>query len=231
MILQKHQTIVGHPAPVIRRFLRQMGSWHVDQEFAEEKLGCSAQEAARVMSSLQRAGYISARSDGKGLRLYRRTTEGNRLAQASLRPISRTTADRMLRGFVQRIRKVNSSRSFLYTMTAAVVFGSAVSDAEELGDVDVAIRLERKLADWEAHVRLIYERVWQARRKGKRFRNITEQVCWPAIEIRKFLTSGTRQLNIHEFDELSRLPELKYRILLGERQVLAKLLPNATIIR
>ena len=36
------------------------------------------------MSSLQRAGYISARSDGKGLRLYRRTTEGNRLAQASL---------------------------------------------------------------------------------------------------------------------------------------------------
>ncbi len=208
-----------------------MGSSHVDEQFAKEKLGCSAQEAARIMCSLQRAGYISARSDGKGPRLYRRTTEGNRLALASLRPISRTTADKMLRGFVQRIRKVNSSPSFLYTITAAVVFGSATSDVEELGDVDVAIRLERKVADWEAHVRLSYERVWQARRKGKRFRNITEQVCWPAIEIRKFLTSGTRQLNIHEFDELSRLPELKYRILLGERQALAKLLPNATIIR
>jgi hypothetical protein len=96
--------------------------------------------------------------------------------------------------------------------------------------VDVAVRLERKVADWETHVQLSYERVWRARRNGKRFRNITEQVFWPAIEIWNSLKSGTRQLSIHEFDELSRLPELKCRILLGERWALAKLLPNATII-
>jgi hypothetical protein len=107
----------------------------------------------------------------------------------------------MLQGFVQRIGKVNSSLSFLYTITAAIVFGSAACEAEELGDVDVEVRLERKIVDWETHVRMSYERVWQARRNGKRFRNITEQVFWPAIEIRKFLKSGTRQLNIHEFDE------------------------------
>jgi predicted nucleotidyltransferase len=136
----------------------------------------------------------------------------------------------MLRGFVQRIRKVNSSPNLLYTVTAAVVFGSAASDADEFGDVDVAVRLERKVTDWETHVELSYERVWRARRRDKRFRNITEQVFWPVIEIQNFLKSGTRQLSIHEFDELCRLPKVKCRILLGQRSALTKLLPNAEIV-
>jgi hypothetical protein len=230
MILQKDQMIAGYAASVIRRLLRKMGSAHIAQEFVEKNLGCSPKEAARLISCLERAGYLAARGDGNNRHLYRKTTQGNRLAEASLRPISRTTAHRVLQGFVQRVRKVNSNRSFLFTITAAVVFGSAASDAEELGDVDVAVRLERKVDDWETHVRLSYDRVWEARRRGKQFRNITEQVFWPAIEIRNFLKSGTRQLNIHEFDELSRLPELRCRILFGESHALAKLLPNATII-
>jgi hypothetical protein len=92
---------------------------------------------------------------------------------------------------------------------------------ERLGDVDVAVRFE---------VRLSYQRVWQPRQNGKRFRNITEKVFWPAIEIRNFLKSRTRQLSIHELAELSSLPEVKYRILLGDRRALAELLPKAKII-
>jgi DNA-binding MarR family transcriptional regulator len=230
MIIRRHQIIAGHAAPIIRRLLRQTGSSGVNQAFVEKGLGCSAEEATRLISSLQEQGYISIRNHDKNRWLYERTSEGNRLAEATLRPVSRSTADMMLRGFVQRISKVNSNPRFLYAITAAVVFGSAISEVDELGDVDVAIRLERKTADWETHVRLTYERVWQARRKGKRFRNITEQVFWPAIEIRNFLRSGTRQLSIHELDELSRLPEVNYRILFGDRQALAELLPNANMV-
>ena len=182
------------------------------------------------MHALEMAGYVSICSGGKDPSLYSRTAEGNRLAGASLRPISRGTADRVLRGFVQRIHKANSNRNFLYTITAAVVFGSALSEVDELGDVDVAVRLERKTADWETHVQLSYERVWQARRKGKRFRNITEQVFWPAIEIQNFLKSRTRQLSIHELDELGKLPGVNGRILLGDRRALVELLPNVKII-
>jgi len=207
-----------------------MGARHAGHTFVQKVLGCSAQEAVQLMYALQTAGYVSSCSGGKDPSLYTRTTEGNRLAGASLRPISKTTADRVLRGFVERIRKANSNRRFLYTITAAVVFGSAVSEAKELGDVDVAVRLERKTMDWETHVQLSYERVWQARRNGRRFRNITEQVFWPTIEIRNFLKSRTRQLNIHEIAEVAGLPDVKCRILLGERRDLAALLPNAHIV-
>lgn len=55
--------------------------------------------------------------------------------------------------------------------------------------MDVAVRLERKKVDCETHVQLSYDRVWQARRNGRRFRNITEQVFWLTPEIRNFLKS------------------------------------------
>jgi predicted nucleotidyltransferase len=230
MIVRKDQEIAGYAAPVIRQLLREMGSRHTGHTFVKKVLGCSDQDAVQLMRALQTAGYVSSCSGDKDPSLYSRTADGNRLAVASLRPVSRTTADRVLRGFVERIRKANSNRSFLYTITAAVVFGSAVSEAKELGDVDVAVRLERKTMDWEKHVQLSYERVWDARRKGRRFRNITEQVFWPTIEIRNFLRSRTRQLSIHEIDEVAGLPDVKYRILLGETSDLAALLPNAQIV-
>jgi hypothetical protein len=132
MIIRKHQEIAGYAAPLIRQLLRQMGARHAGHTFVQKVLGCSAQEAVQLMNALQTAGYVSSCSGGKDPSLYSRTTEGNRLAGASLRPISRTTADRVLRSFVERIRKANSNRRFLYTITAAVVFGSAVSEAKEL---------------------------------------------------------------------------------------------------
>ena len=126
---------------------------------------------------------------------------------------------------------VSSNPSFLHTITAAVVFGSALSETEELGDVDVAVQLERKPMDWETYLRSSNERVTLAQQNGKRFGNITEQVCWPTIEIWNFLESRTRQLSIHDLDELNRFPKVKCRVLFGYRQVLAELLPNAEIVR
>jgi hypothetical protein len=49
--------------------------------------------------------------------------------------------------------------------------------------------------DWETFVRLSNTRVILALRKGKRFRNIAEQVCWPTLEILHFLTSAGQPLH------------------------------------
>jgi len=230
MIIRRDEVIAGRAASDIRRLLREIGSRCVDRGFVQEALGCSVSAAVRLLCTLQRAGYLSSSSGGKKPCFYSRTMKGNRLANASLRPISRATANRILRDFVQRVRMVNSNPSFLHTITSAVVFGSAVSAAEKLGDVDVAVRLERKIGDWERSLQLTRERVWQAERRGKQFRNITEQIYWPELEIWKFLKSRTRQLSIHELDELTRLPEVKYGILLGERRALAELLPTAKFV-
>ena len=69
-----------------------------------------------------------------------------------------------------------------------------------------------------------------AQERGRRFRNLTEWVTWPSGEIWLFLKSRARQLSIHDFRELQRLPPFRCKILFGERQALVKSLPNARFV-
>lgn len=229
MIIRRHQSIAGRGAVEVRQLLREIGSLYVSPEFTQAVLRCSEREAIRVMRALRRAGYLS-NTVGDEPSLYCRTVKGSRLADASLRPISRVTAEKILQGFVERLRLVNSSHGFLHTISAAVVFGSSLSDVDRLGDVDVAVELERRPMGWETFIRRSNERIMFAQRSGKRFRNITEAVCWPTIEIWNFLKSRTKQLNIHTLGELNEFPRVKCRILLGQRELLSELLPRAEIV-
>src|SRR5207249_86866 len=166
----------------------------------------------------------------EGHNLYETTLKGNQLAAANLRPISRATAENTLQAFMQRVGTVNSNPDYLETITGVIVFGSFLSPSEELGDVDVGIELERKpLAD-EVFMQLAEARRKLAQERGRRFRNLSEWVTWPTTEIWLFLKSRTRQLSIHDFRELKRLPPFQCRILLGKRRALAKSLPNAAFL-
>ena len=69
-----------------------------------------------------------------------------------------------------------------------------------------------------------------AQERGRRFRNLSEWVTWPSREIWLFLKSRARQLSIHDFRELQRLPPFRCKILFGERQALVKSLPNARFV-
>jgi len=55
-------------------------------------------------------------------------------------------------------------------------------------------------------------------------------VTWPSREIWLLLKSRARQLSIHDFRELKRLPSFRCKILLGEKQALGKSLPNAQFV-
>ena len=187
-------------------------------------------EAKQVLSALEREGYLSRAGRHEGHDLYETTLKGNQLAGANLRPISRATAERTLRAFMQRVGAVNSNCDYLETITGVIVFGSFLSPSEELGDVDVGIEIERKPMGDEVFMQLAEARRQLAQERGRRFRNLSEWVTWPTTEMWLFLKSRARQLSIHDFRELKRLPPFRCKILLGERRALAKSLPNAAFI-
>ena len=230
MILRPDQVIAGRPAKDIRRFLREMLHLKVSCGYAQHVLGCPKEEAKQVMSALEKEGYLSRAGRHEGHDLYETTLKGNQLAGANLRPISRTTAEKTLKAFMQRVRAVNSDPDYLETITGVIVFGSFLSASEELGDVDVGIQLERKAMEDEVFMQRAEARRRLAQERGRGFRNLTEWVTWPSREIWLFLKSRARQLSIHDFRELQRLPPFRCKIMFGKRQGLVKSLPNAQFV-
>jgi len=230
MIVRPDQVIAGRPAKDIRKLLREIHHLQVSSAYIRDVLRCSMDEAKQVLSALEREGYLSRAGRHEGHDLYETTLKGNQLAGANLRPISRATAERTLRAFMQRVGAVNSNPDYLETITGVIVFGSFLSPSEELGDVDVGIEIERKPMGDEVFMQLAEARRQLAQERGRRFRNLSEWVTWPTTEMWLFLKSRARQLSIHDFRELKRLPPFRCKILLGERRALAKSLPNAAFI-
>ena len=117
MILRPGQMIAGRPAKDIRKLLREIHHLQVSLAYIRDVLRCSMDEAKQVLSALEREGYLSRAGRHEGHDLYETTLKGNQLAGANLRPISRATAERTLRAFMQRVGAVNSNPDYLETIT------------------------------------------------------------------------------------------------------------------
>ncbi len=230
MILRPGQIIAGRPATDIRKFLREMLHLRVACGYVRDVLGCSTDEAQGLLSALQRDGYLVRAGQCEGQELYETTLKGDGLGSAKLRPISRATAEKTMKGFIERVHAVNADPDYLETITGVIVFGSFISPRQELGDVDVGIQLRRKPIDDDLFMQLAEARRKLAQERGRRFRNISEWPTWPVQEIWVFLKSRARQLSIHDFREVRNLPPFRCKILLGEKRSLARSLPNAHFV-
>ena len=143
MILRPGQMIAGRPAKDIRKLLREIHHLQVSSAYIRDVLGCSMDAAKQVLSALEREGYLSRAGRHEGHDLYETTLKGNQLAGANLRPISRATAERTLRAFMQRVGAANSNPDYLETITGVIVFGSFLSPSDELGDQGRRVRPPR----------------------------------------------------------------------------------------
>lgn len=196
--------IAGYPAVVIRDLLRQLGEGLWGQSDVAVRLGVSRAVAERVITGLATGGYVRRdQTFTEGGPWYSRTTKGNRLALASAAPpLKRRTGERQLQAFLERVTIVNGDPYYLYCVSRVVLFGSMLTAAPRVSDVDVAIEMQPKL-DQARQRPAEDERVLYARLvEGRRFRNIVDEVCWPKQEVRLFLKSRSRAISIHEADRV-----------------------------
>jgi len=127
---------------------------------------------------------------------------GNALANATAGALlSRTNADRLLKEFLIRVAIVNDDPSWLYRVGKVVVFGSYLNSQKSVGDIDLAIRLDRRPEFAEGWPEALLAKADAAANRGRRFGGFLDRLAWPEIEVRRYLRGGVRRLSLHDWTQ------------------------------
>lgn len=235
MQINRGQLIAGYPAFKIRHLLRYVRLREaVTSRFLAYVLKIEKQEDAELLAAnLSQLGFLNQLKKtpvgySSENAWYEITELGISLANASAAPrIKRRTAERLVEDLMDRVNQVNANERYVYRVSAVVVFGSFISDRGDLGDVDIAIELSPRISDQNAFTKMCTSKIVEAYEEGRAFRNITDEVLWPRNEVRLFLRNRRRGLSLRDIGELQALAEgrhFKYRILLGNKKAIRKLL-------
>ena len=97
---------------------------------------------------------------------------------------------------------------------------------ERLGDVDLAVDLSPKTAGEEAFDQWCDRRRHAAQEAGQRFKSDFDWVVWPKAEVYRALRGRSRTLSVHEWDQIMKMTDVRYRVLWGDRKRIARLIPD-----
>jgi len=204
MYLDPRSEIAGLPALEVRRLLQRVDTSDWTLGYAQEILEVSSEVSKQLIDELLAHGYIRRATDHQRSEepWYERTLDGARLALASAaKPLTRRTAERKVVEFLERVREVNKGGRFLYSVRRVVAFGSYLTDAQRLNDVDLAVELEHVEPDREKAHDMDRERIREAYAAGRRFSNIVNELFWPYNEVLFFLKARSRAISLHTTDD------------------------------
>lgn len=211
--------MLGYPVLEIRRLMRAGANCRWAERHVTATLGVQLDEATKLVEELLEEGFIEGHRDG--LR-YGLTMKGRALAMAGARPIKRSTAERLVSNFLQRVEEVNADPNLLFWIDEVLVFGSFLTESETLGDVGLGLMYTRRNEnpkDWGA---LSEARVKGAEANGRNFRNIFDEWGWPEREIELRLRKRSGSLSLHNLDgERTFIESLPHRQIYLRRNVTA----------
>jgi hypothetical protein len=197
MRIRPDDLVAGFPAKQIRKLLRQnYESLSVDD--VTKVLGLSGKSAVRLLEVLEHKGFIEKNAFAPDpAKNWKHTIKGGALCKALFSaPVYRENAEKALADFMDRVQAVNGDGRFLFRVRKVVLFGSFLTGSATLGDLDIAIELVPKEADSIKHSELIQARANEAALNGKSFRNFIERLDFAAQEVRSFLKSRSRIIQL-----------------------------------
>ena len=123
----------------------------------EAAAGLTPGDGRALVKALRSEGLIEAAGRGA----WKITQAGLTLCSATAaQRIARATAEKALQQFLDRVERVNNDPYFLGKVTRVVLFGSMLKpEVERLSDVDLAVELASKEADFDRVRVKNYERV------------------------------------------------------------------------
>jgi predicted nucleotidyltransferase len=152
----------------------------------------------RLLEKLEQKGFIEKNTFAPDPdKNWRHAIKGGALSKALFSaPVSRENAEKALVEFSDRVQKVNEDGRFLFRVRKVVLFGSFLTGSATIGDLDVAIELVPKEADARKHSELILARANEVDLNGRTFRNFIERLDFAAQEVRSFLKSRSRIIQL-----------------------------------
>ncbi len=126
MRLNRGDRIAGVDALRLRRYFQRFGSEQVNYATVAEEFSVTKQQAEKILAELLQLEMISRCEFqyDKKMVSYQTTIKGNALGMAKAgKPVTRASADEVLREFLDRVRAVNGRQELAYGVESAVVFG------------------------------------------------------------------------------------------------------------
>lgn len=110
--------------------------------------------------------------------------------------MKRSTAERLLRELIGRVESIQEDSFLAYRVSDLVLFGSYLSDREDLGDLDVAVRLV------ERYDGQIQRRVEDERRAATcpRRADLVMELFWPIEEIYRMIRNRSGWIQLTDLD-------------------------------
>jgi hypothetical protein len=134
---------------------------------------------------------------------YQMTIRGNALGMAKAgKPVTRASAEEVLRKFLDRVGVVTVRPEPAHSVESVGVFSSYLSDVKRLNDLNIAVALKAKWHDDASFQNYRNASIDRARARGRRFRNLVEEVCWPQLEVVSILKNRSRTISFCEWNSL-----------------------------
>jgi len=204
MRIKPDEDVAGFPARKIKELLRQSVDF-LSARHVTKILDIKTEQAIQLLERLEQCGLLErnpALPNSDDEQSWKRTVKGGALANALFStPVSRQSVEKTMREFLDRVQQVNCSSRFLYRVRKVVVFGSFLSDAPFVGDLDLAVDLCPKEKDSRKHSELIRARANEAASCGRRFRIYVEALRFAEQEVIMFLKARSRILQLTRCDD------------------------------
>jgi predicted nucleotidyltransferase len=150
------------------------------------------------------------KEDGRqsnGRMLYRVTDKGNAFSMTNLvQRMDRAKAEALLKDVLRRVAEINTDLELLHWVTEVRVFGSYLTDTNDLGDLDVAIKLERR--EFASMEKLHEARDELIKKDGKQFDTLHAEMFYPERLVWQRIKNRQPHISLHGTEELDKNPQM-----------------------
>jgi len=198
----------------------------LSDRFVALTLNIPREEATSLLTALKRHGFIAEVTLGNsapevlsalhenGSKLYELTIKGHALRMATARkPIKRKTAERLVAQFLGRVEQVNKDPDLLYWIDEVIAFGSYITEAPNLGDIDLGVRYSPRTRDQTLWITLYKRSLDMAGASGRHLATVVDKVGWPQREIEMRLRNRSSSFHLQELrkeeDFIQTLPHVR----------------------
>lgn len=195
MRLQRGTPVAGMEPEVARKVARLCRRLGGTESWIASRMGWCLSEAKEALGALEDEGFIHLQTVPYATEPHWVTTvRGNALAMASfLKPITRSKADSLLAGVIERAVLYNADPDKLITVLELRVFGSYLDvNANDIGDVDIAMTWR-----WKNSPPPLFE---YASRSRRNFSSISARLNWAETELHLLLRNRSPFINITDED-------------------------------
>jgi hypothetical protein len=185
----------GQPLRKVRDFLRAELEIFTPEDVVQHF-------GADITNELQAKGLIEQYVSPSGETIppdwFQVSSLGVRLANVRLTPrLPRAKAEKIVADMLARARVINDTPELLFWISKITVFGSFITDAKDVGDIDLLVEIKAKTGepgkdrfgrDW------IVALLERARNSGRQFSTYGAELDYAEVEVRRLLKNGNRYL-------------------------------------